>query len=315
MPTMQLIADDLGRGRGVGTVDSAFYFSLYRGDLDLMSKKRFVIDDDGDLLEGRGVGLREKDGVLVGGKINQITVTAGFVAGPELVGEITDLGNAKPLSKVIERAIDRADFSIVQDYVYDLDWTILGTDGDDRMDDATFLGTSDYTGDNVVRMGAGNDFIEPGSGKDKVFGGAGEDFIDGGDGRDKLFGGSGADEIDGGNGNDKLSGGSSDDRLDGEDGNDKLIGGAGRDFLVGGEGNDKLRGGGDVDTFYFAPLLERDLGRDTILDYNPAEDSIMTFNLTRLGARQTGEDVLLRHSEGTILVKDADVADFASWDV
>ncbi|MDH4475499.1 MAG: hypothetical protein QE274_03415 [Verrucomicrobiaceae bacterium] len=54
-------------------------------------------------------------------------------------------------------------------------------------------------------------------------------------------------------------------------GDDLLTGGAGDDILSGGGGDDHLIGGGGVDSFVFGAV---DLGRDTIADFDPAEDVI-----------------------------------------
>lgn len=54
-------------------------------------------------------------------------------------------------------------------------------------------------------------------------------------------------------------------------GDDDLSGGPGDDVLSGGGGNDRLFGGGGSDTFVFGAV---DLGRDTIVDFDPNHDVI-----------------------------------------
>jgi hypothetical protein len=54
-------------------------------------------------------------------------------------------------------------------------------------------------------------------------------------------------------------------------GNDQLSGGPADDILSGGGGDDLLRGGSGADTFVFGAV---DVGRETISDFNPAEDVI-----------------------------------------
>jgi len=54
-------------------------------------------------------------------------------------------------------------------------------------------------------------------------------------------------------------------------GNDHLSGGPGDDILSGGGGDDRLVGGGGADTFVFGAV---DQGRDTIADFDPAQDVI-----------------------------------------
>jgi Ca2+-binding RTX toxin-like protein len=81
-----------------------------------------------------------------------------------------------------------------------------------------------------------------------------------------------ADTFNGLDGNDQLSGGAS---------NDWLAGGAGNDILDGGAGDDLLIGGGQADRFLFssgAIFNSSQLGVDTIVDFNPAEDR---FRLAR----------------------------------
>lgn len=92
-----------------------------------------------------------------------------------------------------------------------------------------------------------------------------------------VIGGSASSSHTGAAGNDYLSGGAGDDllyglhgndTLDGGIGNDLLVGGAGDDILIGGLGNDQLMGSSGADTFVWKA---GDLGKDTILDFNPGE--------------------------------------------
>jgi hypothetical protein len=48
--------------------------------------------------------------------------------------------------------------------------------------------------------GGGNDYLNAGSGSDRLYGDAGNDYLVGGSGNDRLFGGSGNDVIEGGDG-------------------------------------------------------------------------------------------------------------------
>lgn len=67
----------------------------------------------------------------------------------------------------------------------------------------------------TIMSGAGNDWVNAGSGNDSIYGGVGDDLINGGDGRNQLYGGGGDDElstgnrsgglVDGGSGTDTLS--------------------------------------------------------------------------------------------------------------
>ncbi|MDQ4087138.1 MAG: hypothetical protein M3177_03865 [Pseudomonadota bacterium] len=69
------------------------------------------------------------------------------------------------------------------------------------------------------------------------------------------------------------------DTLKGLRGNDDLQGGAGADHLYGGLGNDVLRGDTTssdrgVDRFYFTTAPDASSNKDTIQDFNPADDFI-----------------------------------------
>jgi len=93
-------------------------------------------------------------------------------------------------------------------------------------------------GRDVVRAGAGDDFINGAQQRDRVWGGAGNDwirtglsndYISGGPGRDRLVGVDGEDTIHGGNGNDRIGGGPGRDRLNAKAGKDHVLCGTGRD--------------------------------------------------------------------------------------
>jgi Ca2+-binding RTX toxin-like protein len=115
-----------------------------------------------------------------------------------------------------------------------------------------FYGGLSRAGD-VVRMGAGDDFVDAGPGSDVLSGGAGDDFLDGEYGRDLLLGGPGDDGLDGFMGADVIRGGR---------GNDSLFGGWGADDLQGGSGNDYLRGQSHGDTLRGGPGYDRMFGND-----------------------------------------------------
>lgn len=89
--------------------------------------------------------------------------------------------------------------------------------------------------------------------------------------RDTLTGTGDEDSLYGFTGNDKLFGLGANDKLFGGIGNDELDGGAGDDRLDGGLGDDRLKGGEGADSFAFGWLN----GRDTILDFDTALDSIL----------------------------------------
>ncbi|MES2149175.1 MAG: Ig-like domain-containing protein [Pseudomonadota bacterium] len=128
------------------------------------------------------------------------------------------------------------------------------------------------TGADILSGGNGNDTLDGGAGNDLLSGGSGNDNLLGGEGNDSLDGGSGNDSLSGGNGNDSLDGGIGDDVLQGGAGVDSLVGNGGNDVLWGGAGNDLLNGGSGGDLFVFSSQS----GRDTIVDFNPADDAIST---------------------------------------
>ena len=161
--------------------------------------------------------------------------------------------------------------------------SLSGTDGNDTFravlgKDSSYDGGKGNdkiignTGADILLGGDGNDAIDGGGGNDIVSGGAGNDNLLGGDGDDSLDGGSGNDGLNGGNGNDRLDGDIGDDTLQGAAGADRLTGNTGNDALLGGTGNDVLDGGSGTDLFVFSAQA----GRDTIADFNPGEDIILT---------------------------------------
>jgi Ca2+-binding RTX toxin-like protein len=74
------------------------------------------------------------------------------------------------------------------------------------------------------------------------------------------------------------------DTLAGGAGNDVLRGRAGDDRLEGGLGKDKLIGGAGLDSFVFNTALSSKYNRDTIVDFNAADDTLVLENaiFTRL---------------------------------
>ncbi|ASY73959.1 calcium-binding protein [Sinorhizobium fredii] len=138
------------------------------------------------------------------------------------------------------------------------DNSLFGTNGDDLI--------WDLDGNDWIDGRAGNDNISAGGGSDRVFGGADNDQIFGEEGNDYLYGDNGRDKP----------------RVTDED-NDKLYGGPGDDTLFAGDGRDSLTGGDGHDTFVFQfhnpipgvdPAYGPDPDNTTILDFDPAEDTL-----------------------------------------
>lgn len=127
--------------------------------------------------------------------------------------------------------------------------------GDDHVNTATLPATFAVTvlgdgGDEVVRFGAGPDFFNGFTGRDRVLGGGGNDWIRLGPDADAVRGGADDDQLVGQDGNDVLYGDAGDDRLGGMGGRDRLVGGGGKDFLLCSSGVDNA----------VADLLDRLLG-------------------------------------------------------
>lgn len=97
------------------------------------------------------------------------------------------------------------------------------------------------------------------AGHDQALFGAGPDFFNGFTGRDRVVGGGGADWIRSGSGADQVWGGDGDDQLVGTDGRDTFYGEAGDDLLGGGAGDDRLDGGPGAD------LVRCEGGSDAVL--------------------------------------------------
>lgn len=93
-------------------------------------------------------------------------------------------------------------------------------------------------GNDVARFGAGWDFFNGFSGRDRVWGSAGNDWIRAGIGNDVVYGGPGDDDLLGMDGSDRIRGGGGDDRLGGDAGADRLQADAGSDWVLCGTGAD-----------------------------------------------------------------------------
>lgn len=100
-------------------------------------------------------------------------------------------------------------------------------------------------GNDSLRGGSANNYIDGLGGNDSVAGGAGNDMVFGGDGNDLVMGNSGNDNVNGGAGDDVLIGGTGADIING----DQVWGAQGNDVVRWhpGEGNDTINGGGGTD--------------------------------------------------------------------
>lgn len=178
------------------------------------------------------------------------------------------------------------------------DVTIAGTNGDDVIvGSALNESILAFDGEDLVHGGDGDDIISAhDGGGDSLYGDAGNDwltawnedenYLDGGTGDDRLLSFRGDDQFFGGTGNDEVFSHGGNNTMHGEAGNDELVGGGDEDLLFGGEGNDyvngadgqdTLTGGADEDVFgFYAVYMDH---KDTVTDFVIGEDRIDVFDL------------------------------------
>ena len=115
--------------------------------------------------------------------------------------------------------------------------------GDDVIDTSALSARFDVSvlgdrGREVVRLGAGNNFVNGAQDADRVYGGPGRDWIRTGLDNDYIEGGGGDDYLVGVDGNDTVYGGQGNDQVFGSNGNDDLYAGDGRNVVSCGSGAD-----------------------------------------------------------------------------
>jgi hypothetical protein len=116
--------------------------------------------------------------------------------------------------------------------------------GNDYVDTSTLPAEYSVTvlgdkGQEEVHFGAGWDFFNGYSQRDKVWGGGGNDWFRPGLGNDLVVGGPGNDDVVAVEGHDTIRGSEGHDRIWAGDGNDRLWGGPGDDFVLCGSGRDR----------------------------------------------------------------------------
>ncbi len=219
----------------------------------------------------------------------------------------TDTGGLSVTETVNVTVLDRAGVKIRGTKKGDI---ITDTQTAPRQNTVTDEGDriSTRAGDDVVRAGGGNDFVNGGAHNDALYGESGHDSLNGSKGNDRLYGGEGRDYLNGSKGNDwlygdegrdNLNGSKGNDRLYGGDGNDTLIGSKGLDWLLGGDGNDYLIGGKHDDRFVFGA----DFGHDTIRDFRAGSRSSEVIQMSSsyfsslaevlAASTQVGSDLLI----------------------
>lgn len=118
--------------------------------------------------------------------------------------------------------------------------------GDDNIDSSALSAAFELymladAGYDVVRAGAGNDFVNGAQDGDQVWGGAGNDWIRTGLGNDRIWGGLGHDRLVGVYDRDWVYGGKGNDRVGGGPGDDRLFAGEGTDYVLCGTGRDDVQ--------------------------------------------------------------------------
>ncbi len=107
--------------------------------------------------------------------------------------------------------------------------------------------------------------------------------------------------------------------VQGTAGNDRLTGTAGDDLIRGGNGDDRLTGGAGADTFVFgADARDGNRDRDTITDFNAAEDSIVLEEGVQIRTwteRNGNLIVTLEGDRDQIVIQNADSSILANFSV
>lgn len=172
------------------------------------------------------------------------------------------------------------------------------------------LGGDDWVeagyGDDDVDGGLGNDFLYGNQDQDTLLGGYGQDALYGGQDEDQLYGNQDQDLILGNKGADNIFGGQDDDWLYGNQGSDVLYGNRGNDSIWAGQDDDWIDGGEGGDWLWGnkgGDLFHLSAGDDVIYDFSADEgDRLEVDGSQVLGYLQLGDDLLVTHEQGTVLL-------------
>lgn len=165
-------------------------------------------------------------------------------------------------------------------------------------------------------------FVDDKSYSAKTEGSNGDDVLTGNSVGNVIFGRGGDDVLNGNGGADKLIGGLGDDVLKGGGGSDRLYGGSGNDRLIAGSGNDLLSGDAGADTFDFSTGI-RGANRVTDFDGGGWDGDVLLLSRSDFGSAgqalnamyQSGDDVVLAASGGSIRLQDTDLGDMGFDDI
>ena len=198
-----------------------------------------------------------------------VTIDTGSLT--SVTGTFTSAGN--DTMKLLLSSTSGVDISAVT--MTDVDNVGLDTDAD---------GTMTIAQHNVINSGAGTNKVTL-TGNGTVTGNSAIEEYALASGANNFTLANVSQTVTGNSGVDEIVGGSGDDTISGLGGDDILSGGLGADRIIGGADEDTLTGGGGADTFVFATGASgsTESTKDTIQDYNAAEDTL-EFDVTHSDA-------------------------------
>ena len=221
-----------------------------------------------------------------------------IVSTSELDDTIAWYENVRPTGTDTVTAVETLRFDDQDVDITPTGQTLTGTSSADQL--------TGLSGDDDIDGGSGNDFLYGNQGRDTVLGGYGQDALYGGQDGDNLYGNQdqdlilgnkGADNIFGGQDDDWLYGNQGSDILHGNRGNDSIWAGQDDDWIDGGEGGDWLWGNKGADVFHLSA------GDDVIYDFSADEgDRLEVIGFQALGYLQLGDDLLVTHEQGSVLL-------------
>ncbi|WP_425481498.1 calcium-binding protein, partial [Luteimonas suaedae] len=229
VPSSMALELDEDNARIFNYLDSEGIVVYASGDTINSALKDFIIGSGGDdtiIIEGNTIGDANGlviDGVVASGQhmINVAAVIDGGGGHDTIRGG--DLGND---------LVGGAGNDWLVGGVLD-DW-LLGGDGSDILFAGNVANIAFAVNDSAAESvaistdGGNGNYLEGGTGNDRLYGGRGSDWLDGGAGNDRLVGGAGGDILQGGGGDDR-----------GANGEAVLLGGAGSDQYIFGFGDGK----------------------------------------------------------------------------